>query len=64
MDRKMVDCRTMPSEIGCTLTIAGQEDEVLDAAVAHAVSKHGHEHTPELRDMIRLGMTDAEPALA
>jgi hypothetical protein len=59
----MVDCRKMPSEIGCTLTIAGQEQELLDAAAAHAVAKHGHEDTPELRDMIRSGMEDAEPAM-
>jgi predicted small metal-binding protein len=64
MVRKMVDCRKVPSEIGCTLTIAGQEDEVLDAAIAHAVAKHGHEDTPELRDMIRSSMENAEPALA
>jgi predicted small metal-binding protein len=64
MSRKMVDCRTMPSEIGCTLTIAGEETEVLDAAVMHAVDKHGHENTPELREQIRAGLTDAEPALA
>jgi predicted small metal-binding protein len=63
MTRKMVDCRTMPSESGCTLTIAGTEDEVLDAAVAHAVAKHGHQDTPELRDMIRAGLADAEPAM-
>jgi predicted small metal-binding protein len=63
MARKMVDCRKMPSEIGCTLTIAGQEQELLDAAAAHAVAKHGHEDTPELRDMIRSGMEDAEPAM-
>jgi predicted small metal-binding protein len=64
MARKMVDCRTTPSEINCTLTIAGEEDEVLEAAVAHAVAKHGHEDTPELREGIRGGLVDAEPALA
>lgn len=64
MARKMIDCRKAPSEINCTLTIAGQEDEVFDAAVAHAVAKHGHEDTPELRDMIRSSMEDVEPALA
>ena len=64
MARKMVDCRTMPSEINCTLTIAGEEEEVLDAAVAHAVDKHGHERTAELREQIRAGLTDAEPAMA
>jgi predicted small metal-binding protein len=64
MARKMVDCRKIPSDINCTLTIAGREDEVLDAATAHAVATHGHEDSPELREMIRSGMEDVEPALA
>jgi hypothetical protein len=64
MARKMVDCRKMPSENNCSLTIAGTEDEVLDAAVAHAVSAHGHEDTPEFREMIRSGLENAEPAMA
>jgi hypothetical protein len=64
MARKMIDCRAVPNDIGCTLTIAGTEDEVLDAATAHAVAKHGHEDTPELREMLRAGLVPAEPALA
>jgi Protein of unknown function (DUF1059) len=64
MARKMIDCRKVPNEIGCTLAIAGGEDEVLDAAVAHAVAKHGHRDTPELREMLRGGLEDAEPAMA
>jgi len=64
MTRKMVDCRKTPNEAGCTLTIAGREDEVVEAAVAHALSTHGHEDTPELREMIRAGLETAEPALA
>lgn len=59
----MIDCRSVPNEIGCTLAISGQEEEVLDAAVAHAVAKHGHEDTPELREMLRTSLRDAEPAL-
>ena len=64
MTRKMIDCRKVPSDNGCTLTIAGTEDEVLDAATAHAVAKHGHEYTPELREMLRASLETAEPALA
>jgi len=64
MARKMIDCRQIPSDINCTLTIAGEEDEVLDAAAAHAVDKHGHENTPELRESLRGALVDAEPALA
>ena len=63
MARKMIDCRKMPSEVGCTLTIAGQEQEVVDEAAAHAVRVHGHEDSPELKDMIRSGLEDAEPAM-
>jgi predicted small metal-binding protein len=53
MSRKVADCRDYPSEIGCTLTIAGEEDEVITAAIQHATSAHGHEDTPELRDWLR-----------
>jgi predicted small metal-binding protein len=51
--RKFIDCREFPSESNCTLTIAGTEDEVVKAAVEHAVSSHGHEPGPELAGMIR-----------
>lgn len=64
MARKMIDCRKVPSEIGCTLTIAGTEEEVLDTAVAHAVDKHGHQDTPELREMIRGSLETVEPSMA
>ena len=64
MARKMIDCRQIPSDINCTLTIAGEEDEVLDAAAAHAVDKHSHEDTPKLRESLRGALVDAEPALA
>jgi predicted small metal-binding protein len=64
MARKMIDCRKVPNEIGCTLTIAGEEEEVLDAATAHAADKHGHTATPELREMLRGSLETAEPSLA
>jgi predicted small metal-binding protein len=51
--RKVADCRAYPSEQNCSLTIAGTEQEVLDAAVQHAVSAHGHTDTPELREQLR-----------
>jgi len=53
MKRKMADCRRFPSESNCSLTIIGEEEEVLDTAVQHAVSVHGHEETPEMRDQLR-----------
>jgi predicted small metal-binding protein len=53
MARKIMDCRDVPSEKGCTLTIAGEEDEVLRAAVMHAVDAHGHRDTPEFRQQLK-----------
>ncbi|HLV74202.1 uncharacterized protein DUF1059 [Actinomadura hallensis] len=58
--RKTADCRELPSESGCTLTISGEEDEVVRAAAEHAVSVHGHTDGPELREEIR-GMLKDEP---
>ncbi|GHB74134.1 hypothetical protein GCM10010347_50580 [Streptomyces cirratus] len=51
--RKVMDCREYPSEIGCTLMITGEEDEVMGAAVQHAVTVHGEEDTPEFRTALR-----------
>jgi Protein of unknown function (DUF1059). len=56
--RRAIDCRDYPSEKNCSLKISGTEDEVLDAAVAHAISVHGHADTPELRDEIRSLLSD------
>jgi predicted small metal-binding protein len=56
--RKSIDCRDYPSEKNCSLRISGTEQEVLDAAVQHAVSAHGHENTPELRGQIKLMLKD------
>ncbi|MEZ0067545.1 putative small metal-binding protein [Streptacidiphilus sp. MAP12-20] len=51
--RKVADCRELPSDVGCTLTIAGEEEEVVRAATEHAVSVHSETDTPELRAQIR-----------
>jgi len=53
MARKIADCRRWPSESNCSLTIIGEEDEVVRAAAEHAASVHGHEDSPELRQQIR-----------
>ena len=56
--RKVIDCRNFPSEKNCTLAISGTEEEVLDLAVLHAVTVHGHQNTPELREQIRSLLKD------
>ena len=52
-DRKAIDCRDYPSERGCTLRMEGSEEELLEAAVNHAITSHGHTDNPELREQIR-----------
>lgn len=61
MARKMADCRRFESDAQCTLTIIGEEDEVVEAAAAHAVASHGHSDTPELREQLRV-MLEPETA--
>lgn len=58
MSRKVADCRDFPNEQGCTLTISGEEGEVLDAAAQHAASAHGHENNDELRGWLREHLKD------
>jgi predicted small metal-binding protein len=63
MARKYVDCREVPSEMNCTVGIAADsEEELLEAAVQHAVAVHSHEDNEELRDMIRQGMKETDAA--
>ena len=57
--RKSIDCRDYPSESGCTLKLEGTEEEVLEAAVKHACSHHGHADSPEFREEIRGLLKDA-----
>jgi predicted small metal-binding protein len=59
--RKMIDCRRIPSERNCSITISGTEEEVLNLAVRHAVEEHGHTASPELREKLRSALVD-EPA--
>ncbi len=59
MARVMADCRRFPSESNCSLTIIGEEEEVVGAAAEHAASVHGHEASAELREQLR-GMLEPE----
>ena len=64
MARKIADCRDFPSESGCTLTISGEEDEVVRAATQHAVEVHGHQDTEEVRAWLRGNLKDEVAASA
>ena len=51
--RFAADCRLYPSVNNCSLTISGSEEEVMKAAVRHAIEDHGHEDSSELREQLR-----------
>lgn len=62
MARRYIDCREYPSETKCTLTMAADtEQELMEAAVQHAVAVHGHRDTSELREMLHKTFKDGNP---
>jgi predicted small metal-binding protein len=64
MSRMYIDCRSYPSEMNCTLAMsADSEEELLEAAVQHAVAVHGHTDNAELRSQLR-SMLKAEATAA
>lgn len=64
MARKYIDCREFPSEMQCSVVIsADREDELIDAAVQHAVAVHGEHDTPEFRREIRKAVHEGTPAM-
>lgn len=63
MSRVTIDCRAIPSESGCSLTISGEEDEVMRAAAAHAVDVHGHTHGDDLHAGLRTALVPETPTL-
>ena len=62
MSRKYIDCREFPSETNCTVALsADSENELLDAAVQHAVAVHKHADSPELREQLKTLFHDGTP---
>ena len=62
MTRKFIDCREFPSDTHCSVAIsADSEEELLQAAVDHAVSVHHHSDSPELRQQLRRMFKDGMP---
>lgn len=63
MSRKYIDCRDHPqSAKGCTVAIsADNEDELVEAVVAHGVDVHGFEDTPDLREQLKAAVKEGTP---
>jgi len=58
--RKIADCRKMPNDVNCSITVAGTEEEVVPLMAYHMATVHGYEDTPEMREEIREGLEDEE----
>ena len=53
MSRQYIDCRDYPSAMNCSVALsADSKEELLEAAVQHAVSVHGHSDSKELREQL------------
>ncbi|HWR34351.1 MAG TPA: DUF1059 domain-containing protein [Clostridia bacterium] len=57
-NRKVIDCRWFPTEQPCDVAISGNEEEVLNIAIQHAVQSHGQTNSPELREQLRSMLRD------
>ncbi|WP_159951481.1 DUF1059 domain-containing protein [Rhizobium sp. 18065] len=61
MARKFIDCREFPSEMKCSIAIsADSTDELINAAVAHAVSVHGEHDSPAFRAELKKAVHQME----
>ena len=62
MGRKYIDCREFPSDMKCSLALsADTEEELLEAAVQHAIAVHQHKDTPEFREQLKACFKDGTP---
>ncbi|MDN4573946.1 hypothetical protein DBB29_20475 [Pandoraea cepalis] len=62
MTRKFIDCREFPSAMHCSVALsADSENELLEAAVQHAITVHGHTDSAELRTQLRTMFHDGTP---
>jgi hypothetical protein len=54
-ERYKVDCRKFPSDQGCTVTISGSIDEVIELGWLHAKTHHAHKDDEEtgIKEWIR-----------
>jgi len=62
MTRFYIDCRDYPSEMNCTVALsADTKEELLEAAIQHALQVHGHEDTPEFRAELQGAFKEGTP---
>lgn len=64
MSRFYIDCRECPSDVNCSVALsADSRSELLEAAVQHVLSVHGHTDSPELRQQLDAMFKSGTPPL-
>jgi predicted small metal-binding protein len=64
MARKYIDCREFPSDMNCSVALSADNDqELMEAAVQHAVAVHKHEDTPEFRQQLQQLFKEGTPSI-
>ena len=64
MTRRYIDCRECPSDVKCTVALsADTEEELMEAAVQHAVTVHKHADSAELRSQLKALFHDGTPTV-
>ncbi|MEO7599995.1 MAG: DUF1059 domain-containing protein [Opitutus sp.] len=64
MKRKYIDCREFPGDVTCSVALAADtEEELMEAAVQHAVAVHGFTDNSELRQELKSCFRDGTPTL-
>jgi hypothetical protein len=61
-NRKLIDCRWFRDQQPCDIVISGNEEDVLDVAVLHAVHAHGCRNTTAFREELRAMLCDEDKA--
>ena len=65
MNRKYIDCREFPGDIKCSIALAADsEEELMEAAVQHAVAVHGMQDSAELRQELKSSFKAGTPPVA
>lgn len=63
MARYYIDCRDYPGDIKCSVALsADSKDELLEAAMQHAVEVHHYENTPEVREQLMSEFKEGMPS--
>ena len=51
--RVVIDCRTSPQGDGCSVSVEGTEEEVMNTIIPHAIKRHAMQDNDETRTALK-----------